>query len=170
MKFHPQKCQVLKITNKKKTIQNTYRIHDTKLEEVTKSKYIGITINNKLMWKDHITNICNKANSTLGFIRRNLYTANKEIKLKCYNSFVRPILEYSSTVWDPHHLNEIHEIESIQKRALKFINGKITYQDSEPLERGNCKFDSGLDTLEDRRKESKIDILLKGIKMTSKSP
>jgi hypothetical protein len=35
-------------------------------------KYLGVTINNKLNWTQHITNIKGKASRTLGFLQRNL--------------------------------------------------------------------------------------------------
>ena len=41
---------------------------DTKIiKQVTSAKYLGITINEKLQWAEHISNISKKANVTLGF-------------------------------------------------------------------------------------------------------
>ena len=34
---------------------------------------------------------------------------------------VRPILEYASIVWSPHTQCDIHKIEMVQRRAVKFI-------------------------------------------------
>jgi hypothetical protein len=50
----------------------------------------------------------NKANSTVSFLKRNLNIANKSVKERAYQSQVRPSLEYSSAVWDPHqqHLQQ----------------------------------------------------------------
>ena len=33
---------------------------------------------------------------------------------------VRPVLEYASTVWDPHTLTNINKIEAVQRRAARF--------------------------------------------------
>jgi hypothetical protein len=35
--------------------------------------------------------------------------------------FVRPSLEYASTVWDPHTQANINKVESIQRRAARFV-------------------------------------------------
>ena len=60
MKFHPQKCSVLRITrNKSMTIFN-YQLYGHTLKSETDSKYLGVRINNKLSWNNHIDNICNK--------------------------------------------------------------------------------------------------------------
>ena len=34
----------------------------------------------------------------------------------------RPRLEYSSTVWDPHHNKEIHSLEQVQLRVARFVH------------------------------------------------
>ena len=33
---------------------------------------------------------------------------------------VRPILEYASSVWDPHTTANIQKLESVQRRAARF--------------------------------------------------
>jgi hypothetical protein len=41
MEFHPSKCQLLRITNKRKPFARDYDIHGHKLEEVESAKYLG---------------------------------------------------------------------------------------------------------------------------------
>ena len=36
---------------------------------------------------------------------------------------VRPILEYASTVWCPHKLSHINNLEKVQRRAARFCTG-----------------------------------------------
>ena len=50
MKFHPDKCTVLRVTNKKKIIDAKYQLHGHTLESVTSAKYLGLTFTNKLQW------------------------------------------------------------------------------------------------------------------------
>ena len=59
-------------------------------------------ITSDLKWNSHIRNVCSKANRTVGFLRRNLFSCPQDVKEAAYKSMVRPILEYGSTVWDPH--------------------------------------------------------------------
>jgi hypothetical protein len=47
MQFHPQKCNVIHVTNKRKPITHSYKLHDQILEVMENSKYLGV-INNKL--------------------------------------------------------------------------------------------------------------------------
>ena len=98
-----------------------YSIHGTSLRTVDEAKYLGVTIQSNLNWKPHINNISKKANSTLGFLRRNLRKTPKNIKEQAYRTYVRPTLEYSSSLWDPHIKDQASQIEMVQRRAARFL-------------------------------------------------
>ena len=78
MEFHPDKCKVLKITNKRKVIKYRYLLHNVILEEVFNAKYLGVTMNTRLSWKKHVYEICGKANQTRQFLQRNLVACKPE--------------------------------------------------------------------------------------------
>ena len=60
MEFNPDKCEIIRITNRrKKKVVNCYSIHGKALKDVTCAKYFGVTIDRKLTWNDHIANITN---------------------------------------------------------------------------------------------------------------
>ena len=61
MEFHPGKCQVIKITNKQKPILSTYSIHGTTLQFFDAVKYLGVTIDSHLCWKDQCENVYKKS-------------------------------------------------------------------------------------------------------------
>ena len=122
MSFNPDKCEVLRITNKRTNIiSQQYSIHGAVLRTVNQAKYLGVTIKNNLDWKPHVNNICKKANSTRGFLQRNLRKCSPKIKELAYNTYVRPILEYASPVWDPHTKDLISQIDMVQRRAARFV-------------------------------------------------
>ena len=79
----------------------------------TSAKYLGVTITDKVNWSQHIDSIKNKANRTLGFLRRNLKISSISIKEQAYKTLVRPLVEYASPVWDPHHQTDIRKLESV---------------------------------------------------------
>ena len=62
-----------------------------------------------------------KPNSSLGFLRRNLYNCSEQIKTKAYYSLVRPNLEYACSVWDSHTQKNIQSIQKVQPRAARFV-------------------------------------------------
>ena len=67
-------------------------------------------IKKDLGWNTHVDNICARANKTLGFLWRNLKIGLTSIKQTTYKSFLRPNLEYTSIVWDPHTQHAIDKI------------------------------------------------------------
>ena len=108
MEFNPDKCEIIRITNRrKKKVVSCYSIHGKAMKEVTCVKYLGVTIDRKLTWNDHIDNIT-KANNTRAVLQRNISSCPQAIKSRCYQTFVRPIMEYGSTVWDTFTRN-VHE-------------------------------------------------------------
>ena len=120
MQFHPDKCQVLRITNKRKPIIFNYTLHDHILATVTQPKYVGVTITNYLNWNQHV-DIIKSANKALGFLRRNLRINSVQAKEQPYLTYVRPILEYSCTVWDPYRIYQQRQLEMVQRRAARFV-------------------------------------------------
>ena len=126
MEFHPDKCQVLRITNKRKPITSYYPIHSIQLQITDSAKYLGVTIDSNLKWTKHYDNICSKANSTLAFLGRNLYCCPRPVKEACYKALVQPVLEYGCCVWDPHHQNHILKFEKIHKRAARFVTNNFS--------------------------------------------
>ena len=118
MRFNAKKCYILSIHQKSSRF---YQLDGEILQEANSSPYLGITISNDLQWKTHITNIVKKANSTLGFLRRNLKYCPEECKRLSYIALVRSTLEYGAIVWDPYKLQDIQSIEKIQRQAARYI-------------------------------------------------
>ena len=120
MKFHPQKCNVLRITRRKKRIDSSYQLDGHTLKTGPNSKYLAVTVNNKLCWNSHINNICRKANNSLAFLQRNLQISQSHMKESVYTALVQPQLEYASCVWDSYTTSNTDKIEMIQRRAARF--------------------------------------------------
>ena len=75
MRFQPVKCSMMQLTRKRiKKMHASYTLEGTGLENVESIKYLGVTITSDLRWNTHVRNVCTKANRTLGFLRRNLYS------------------------------------------------------------------------------------------------
>ena len=157
MKFHPDKCTVLRVTNKKKIIDAKYQLHGHTLESVTSAKYLGLTFTNKLQWDQHIHSITSKANKTLGCLRRNLKIPSIRIKEQAYFTLARPLVEYSSTVWDPYTQTDINKVDAVQRRAARYVanNHRNRSSVNNIIQRLKWR------PLSDRRKDARLVILYK---------
>ena len=168
MRFQPVKCNMMQLTRKRiKKIHASYTLEGTDLENVESIKYLGVTITSDLRWNTHVSNVCTKANRTLGFLRRNLYSCPQEVKEAAYKGLVRPVLDYGSSVWDPPGVVLQEELESVQKRAARFVTGNYNYETGSMTGiLGQLKWES----LKKRRKDNRLILLYKGLKSKASVP
>jgi hypothetical protein len=155
MEFNADKCEVIRITKKRKPILSSYTIHGTVLSEVNTAKYLGVNISSDLSWNKHIDITCKKANNTLGFLRRNTYNCSQNVKETCYKSLVRPITEYASTVWDPYTQTNISKLEQVQRRSARYVTGDFRRTSSVTAMLNNLSWE----TLQQRREHAKVTIM-----------
>ena len=100
-----------------------YSLSGHVLDSVQAAKYLGITLSNSLSWSPHVDVIYNRANSTLGFLRRNLRRCPSNLKETTYITLIRSVLEYAAPIWDPTLNKDVHKLETVQRRAARFIKG-----------------------------------------------
>ena len=147
MKYHPQKCKVLSVAYMGGIDSNwsmfpfqyfTYNLNKIELEFVDNEKDLGVIVNTKLNWEENILALCLKASSRLGLMNRSLhFIKDQKQKRAFYLALVRSIFEHCSVLWRPTTLRMIQKVESIQRRAVKWILGEQDhhYNDYEYLKR-----------------------------------
>ena len=156
MEFHPGKCQVIRITNKKTPILGSYNIHGVILQFSNSVKYLGVTIDSKLSFREQCDSVCHRAHFMLSFLERNFYKCPQKVKEQCYFTLVRPILEYGCTAWDPHHEDKITKLELINKRAARFVTGNHLREHGQTLKNMETL---GWPPLNQRRSKAKLSML-----------
>ena len=81
MEFNIKKCEHLRITNKRNPIIYSYHLEKSIISEVPHTKYLGVTIDQKLSWNEHIQRVTSKANQVNGFLHRNLHQCPVSVTL-----------------------------------------------------------------------------------------
>ena len=122
------------------------------------AKYLGITIQNNLSFDRHIQDEASRANSRLGFLKRNLKGVPSSLKRTAYISLVRSGLEYGAAVWDPHTRDHKRKVELVQNRAMRWIC------DLPPFDRSSISTlqkKTHLDSLENRRCDARLTLMFK---------
>ena len=157
MEFHPQKCNVLRVSRAKSPLTFQYHLKGIQLSEEHSTKYLGVDLQDNLLWNQHIHQITKKANNMLGFLKRNLYKASSKTKTTAYNTLVRSKLEYCSTVWSPYRQGQIHKVEMVQRRAARFVTQR--YRNTSSV--SDMLQELGWDSLEERRKQAQLTMLYK---------
>jgi hypothetical protein len=122
MKFNINKCVVMSISTKKDILQYQYKMNGINLNIVKDFKDLGVNVNSRLNWTDHIMCIKGKALRNLGYIKRVLgLNAPLNVKLVLYNSLVKSVISYCTPVWSPHKKGDIIQLEHIQRQATRYF-------------------------------------------------
>ena len=67
-----------------------------------------------MMWNAHIEQTPAKANTKLGFLKRNVKINSPDIKSHTDKTLIRPTLKYCSMVWDPPTAKAALQLEMVQ--------------------------------------------------------
>ena len=113
MEFNPSKCVEIHITRTRTQVPSQYLLHGQVLESVAGSKYLGVELSSNLSFSSHIQNITILASRSLGFLKGNIRSKNPELREMAYKTLVRPLIEYSSSVWSPYTKSNIARLEMV---------------------------------------------------------
>ena len=112
---------------------------------VDRVKDLGIVMDLHLTFTHHIDQIVARAFTRANLIHKCFVSREAGSLTRAFTVYVRPLLEYGSPVWSPHHSGKIALIESVQRRFTKRLPGLRNVEYKVRLEQ------LGLETLEMRR-------------------
>jgi len=113
-----KKCWTLRLGKPEQNGFN-YVIDGQVLDWTSSCRDLGIIVDSKLRFNTHCATISKKANARSALISNCFTSANMKYQTIAFCSFVRPLLEFGSVVWNPHYKSDINLIESIQRRFTK---------------------------------------------------
>ena len=123
MRFNASKCQIMHISRGQAQTR-MYSLCNEILSTVKTAKYLGVTVSDDLQWHHQIHSVMNKANSMLHLVARNLRNCPRSTRSLAYTTLIRPKLEYSCSVWDPHTKADIDSLEMVNRRAARMVFNK----------------------------------------------
>jgi hypothetical protein len=127
MLFHVDKCKVMEFSRsgKSKLTNTELFMGESDAPHILKSvefeKDLGVTFDRNLKFSSHIRIQANKANRILGQLRRTFRFWTIDTCKTLYCAYVRPHLEYASSVWSPSSKRDIRALETVQRRATKLV-------------------------------------------------
>ena len=146
-----KKCGVLHISQSKSVAaQNTtYYINSISLPCLNSISDLGIALSNDLSFNLHINNIVSKATQRAGILFRGFQSRDPLLLRKAFITYIRPLLEYSSIVWNPDRVYLTDLLENVQRKFSKRIPSiaHLSYPDRllklnlESLELRRLRFD-----------------------------
>ena len=86
------------------------------IERVNSTKFLGLIIDDKLKWHEHIQQVTHKIARSVGILYKIRHYLNKQTLLNMYYTFVFPYLIYGVEIWGSASLNHINPLKKIQKK------------------------------------------------------
>lgn len=117
--LNAKKCCFISFCRRPVKIETNYSLDGQNLEYVSTVKDLGVILDEKLTFKDHISAVSIKGSKMLGFITRNCRYFSVESTRLVYCSLVRSILEYGSVVWSPFAQVHSDSLEKVQHKFLR---------------------------------------------------
>lgn len=127
LKVNSDKTEAVLFTVKRKTKNiKTYPLFmdTTGVTWKTELKYLGVTLDRKLNWNNHLKNIKNRGlavMSALSPIFRRRSAISRKNKLIIYKSLIRPVLTYAAPMWSNMSKTSFTKLQTVQNKALKII-------------------------------------------------
>lgn len=131
----------------------SFSINGHTLPIVDEFKDLGVAYTNKLDFTPHIQSIVSRANARCAYIHRSFSTRSLKIYTLLFSTYVRPILEYCSDIWNPTTPGMVKLIESVQRRYSRIVFRKCGLRYVEYPERLRAL---GLPTLANRRHQADL--------------
>ncbi len=157
MVFNPSKCSIMSVHKGRNHLTHFYVLCGVVLKSTEQERYLGVIMSHNLSWGPHICKLKTRANQKLGFIRRNLRGCPNDLRWLACISMVRSGLEYASSVWDPHLMKDINQLEKVQRQAARWISSNYNPRASVTDILKTLK----LDTLKERRHMNRLVFLHK---------
>ena len=152
--FNPQKTEVMLISNT--FIDQNFELvmDDTVLEIVDIHKHLGVMLSSNNRWTNHIDSIIKSASKQISYLRKLKYQFPKSTLNKLYCTYIRPLLEYASEVWDGCTLADSVRLERVQLNAARIVTGLPLFSSQNSL-----YYETGWEALADRRKNRKLTLM-----------
>jgi hypothetical protein len=114
-KLNIGKTRVISFSRKTNSLIYDYKLCQSSITRSHSSKDLGVYIDNKLYFHDHVNYIFSKSTRLLGLIHNITFNFSSiESMLRLYIALVRCKLEYASVVWNSITSTDASKLERIQ--------------------------------------------------------
>ena len=92
------------------------KLDNIQIDQVTRTKFLGVILSQTLSWKDHIHLIKQKVSKSTGIIRKIRYNLPPSVLVSLYHTLVHPYFEYCNIVWGINRSTTFNDLFICQKR------------------------------------------------------
>ena len=122
--FSPNKTKAMIFTNSRKPMPHPLSLNGQEIDYVTSHKFLGLTLDKRLTWQKHISNLIDKCQSDIRLLQTLSHTkwgANLSVLRKLYLAILRPKLEYGDFLFASAAPSLLKRLDRMQYQAARII-------------------------------------------------
>ena len=96
-------------------------------------KFLGVYLDNKVNFSVHVNHVLSKISKHAGILYKIKYNLTNSARIKYYNSFVLPYLNFNILHWGSTNENHLYPLKIIQKRIVRTIANAEFHAHTTPL-------------------------------------
>ena len=127
------KTVYLIITNKRLDVIPPVYIHFNFIKQVDKHKVLGVILDKKLSFLQHIQYICKKVAKGISLLHQLKDLVPEYVLLCLYNAQILPHLLYCIPIWGSTYTTHLQPLFILQKRAIRLIAKRPYLDHTQPL-------------------------------------
>jgi len=108
-------------------------LNNNHITKVTNTKFLGVIIDDKLTWKDHIKYTSARVSRGIGILHKARKYLPTFILPSLYSTLVLPYIQYCNIIWAKNYHTRLSPLFLLQKRAIRIINNAGFYDHTAPL-------------------------------------
>ena len=101
--------------------RRSYSICGSGISYKSSFRDLGVLASTPLSFGRHMDVIISKSFSKLGLIHKIFHNKSQKTIPRLFKAYVRPVLEYSSLIWNPYTIKYINKIERVQRNMCRMI-------------------------------------------------
>ena len=124
LKLNIKKTKYMIFTKRPKIDFEIY-LNGVLIEKSTCERFLGVLVDDKLSWSNHISAISSKISRNSGIIYKLKGIVPESVLKILYNSFIQSNLNYCSSVWGLKSKNSVEPLFRAQKKAIRAIENRF---------------------------------------------
>ena len=121
--MNDSKTAIVLFHNGSNTIECNIELPDTTLSSSNDTKFLGLTVDSSLKWKQHTNSLCKKLSSALFALRTLRGKIDFTILLQVYHAVFESHLNYGIIFWGNSSNSNILRVLKMQKKAIRLLDG-----------------------------------------------
>ena len=109
-------------TNSKSFRNMTITLNNVSFKQIHSARFLGVYIDDKMTWKDHISFISNKLAKSISILHRVKWTLDSRALRLLYYTLVLPYISYCAIIWGNTYYINVLPIFARQKKAIRIIS------------------------------------------------